>query len=288
MNDTDPRPLPMDGKRVVIETDYALISLVPISPGEAPRVEAFVRHERVPIEAHERGDSMRFEVSAVDPRGRPFWHEGPLRVVAHLAPGARVRAHTSAGKIVANGVSGELDLASDAGVIDLESVTGTIRLATSAGRIDGSNLSGSIEAESNAGAVRLEIAHLDPGTHSIQTNLGATRIELARGMPVRVEARTTMGSARVRFPSQHDAAAILSVTADVGAIRVRESSRAWVSPSAIVTAAGPFRTPSPPEHREHDERPGATDEDLEKVLARVASGELSPGDARELLRAMGI
>jgi len=179
----------------------------------------------------------------------------------------------------------DLEITADAGAIDLDDVSGRLVLVTSAGRIEGRALSGAIEASTDAGAIKLEIAHLAPGRHSVTTSVGSVRIDLARGMPVQISAHTTMGSSRVDVRSTPGAAAILEVNAELGSVRVRESSRHHepdvidVRPIETTTTpeAGPFRSPA---------RPVVLDGTLDRVLARVANGELSPQAAADLLRAL--
>ena len=174
----------------------------------------------------------------------------------------------------------DLSIETDAGAVSVEDVSGRISLATQAGRIDALRISGAIDIATSAGAVNAEILSLTAGTHRIRTSVGAVRIELAKGLPVRIAARTTMGSTRVDFPVQEDALAVLDIEADLGAIRVSESSHRH---DASEVSAGPYRTPA-----QSDEPSPRDNEEIESILARVADGELSPEAARELLRALGV
>lgn len=99
-------------------------------------------------------------------------------------------------------------------------------------------------------------------------------------MPVRIAARTTMGATRIDLPVANDAPALLEVEADLGAIRVMESSRTW--DATIATPAGPYRA-APASGGEP-----TSDEEVERILERVADGSLSPEAARDLLRALGV
>ncbi len=115
------------------------------------------------------------------------------------------------------------------------------------------------------------------------TSVGSIRLELARGLPVQVSAHATMGSSRVDVRSTPGAAAILEVNAELGSVRVRESSRGYErdereGANEVPVAEGPFRTAARPTP--------IFDGTLDRVLARVASGELAPQAAADLLRAL--
>jgi hypothetical protein len=276
------------GDRLDLESDFATIELRPVSRGDSPRIEARGRHgESVRFEVHRDAGVVHVEVKPdVSTMGAIFFgRRSAARIVAFVPENVIARLSTSAGRLsIARLRNATLEVHADAGSVELDDVSGRIRLTTSAGRIEGRGLSGAISATTDAGSIQLEIAHLDAGRHEITTSVGSIRIELARGLPVLVQARATMGSAKVDVRSTPGAAAVLEVSADLGSVRVRESARHYEGvPSHVQLPApieaGPFRT--------MDRPAPVPKETLDRILARVASGELSPEAASQLLRALG-
>ena len=151
-------------------------------------------------------------------------------------------------------------------------MTGRLRLSTQAGRIEARRVGGALDIATSAGAVHAEVTSLSPGTHHIRTSIGAVRLELARGMALRIQARTSMGATRIDYPTDDDADTLLELEADLGAIRVTESTSVAHDPAP----GGPYRTaaPVPPP------RPASNDAEIERILARVADGGLTFPDAR--------
>jgi hypothetical protein len=288
--------------RLELHSDIARMRVVPIAPGEAPWLEVVNEHPH-----HGAGPNVDVDGAAGVTRirvsgawnGDPNWWNGPwwestfwekkfwkrafhTLVVAHVPKDVHGEIRSSAAKLHVARLSGcDLSIDTDAGAVTVEDVSGRLRLATQAGRIDALRISGAIDISTSAGAVNAEVLSLVPGTHRIRTNVGAVRLELARGMPVRIVARTTMGATRVDFPVTEDALAILDIEADLGAIRVSESTHRH---DEHVEAAGPYRTPAAPAAPTTPR----DNEEIERILERVASGEITPEAARDLLRALGV
>jgi hypothetical protein len=284
-----------------LETDFALVLVGPTTGaphvelvGEAPLPELVVEGENGTTRIRASGMGRGFDERLR--RGR-FW-EGSfwdrrrwkkhfqVQLVMHVPKDLRARFRPSAAYVHVERLSGcELDIHADAGALALEDVSGRLVLATEAGRIDGTGLSGSISASTSAGAIRLEILDLEPGRHKVRTSMGAAIIELARGLPVQIDTRTAMGSSRVDAVSTRGASAVLDIEAELGAIRVMASRHEWAQPLETRSASAPGgRTP----YRSPAGTPSSPDDEaVEKILARVADGSLSPGDARELLHSMG-
>jgi hypothetical protein len=284
--------LPLEpGDRLEIETTFANLEVRPIEAGERARIEMRGRHsDAARLVVGRDGGVVHVEVepTAAHVGGVIFGRRPPaVRLVAFVpASGLRAQLVTSAGRLAVSRLSDvDLEVTADAGTVDIDDVSGRMQLATSAGRIEGRGLSGSIEASTDAGSIRLEIAHLSPGRHSVSTSVGSVRLELARNMPVQIDAHATMGSARVDVRSTPGAAAILEVNAELGSVRVRESSRHYeagaIESSGLEAprAEGPFRTAA----RQNNT---VFDGTLDRVLARVAKGELAPDAAADLLRAL--
>ena len=284
--------LPLEpGDRLEIETTFASLEVRPVEVGGRARIEVRGRHSdaaRVVVARDAATVHVEVEPTAAHVGGMIFGRRAAgVRLVAFVpSHGLRMQLVTSAGRLAISRLHDvELEVSADAGAIDLDDVSGKLELVTSAGRIEGRGLSGSIEASTDAGSIRLEIAHLSPGRHAVTTSVGSVRLELARDMPVQVSAHATMGSARVDVRSTPGAAAVLEVNAELGSVRVSESRRLYepraveAPESPVVVAEGPFRTAS---------RPNAPifDGTLDRVLARVANGELAPAAAADLLRAL--
>ncbi len=278
-------PLPLaEHPALEMEADFAALTMVPLREGEEPFLEARTRHgRRLQLEVAGEGGTTRVRVG----HSGTFWggwEAGGARLVAHVPRDVRARVRSSAGRIHVEHLEGcTLDIEADASRISLEDVGGALRVHSDAGRIDGVAIRGRLDFGSSAGAIRLEVAALDPGQHRVETNVGSLRLELARGLPVRIDSKTSMGSSKVDFPSTRDAEAVLELSADVGAIRVRESHRRYEASQMAPYPpwpAGPYRAP------QAGATPGVTQEELDAILERVAAGSLSPADASALLRAL--
>jgi hypothetical protein len=298
-----------DHPRLELEADLARVNIVGIAPGETPwlEVESDEPHTVPLVEVEGSGTTTHVRISGARhgepplhhpaPDAGPGWWRGPwwsaafwdrrrwkkafhVNVVAHVPRDVRGVVRSNAAKMRVADLSGcDIAIETDAGYLSIEDVSGALRLATQAGRIDARRISGSFDIATSAGAVSAEVLSLAPGTHRIRSNVGSVHLELARGMPVRVAARTTMGATRIEFPTTEDAPALLDIEADLGAIRVVESARAW-EPSA---QAGPYRTPS-----KTMPRPEEDEEEIARILSRVADGSITPETARDLLRALGV
>lgn len=292
-----------------LETDFAFIAVEPIGEGEAPSCDvsgigenahAHVTTDKGVTRVRVEGLAHAIE-DGISRRGwgHSFWSRGrfhgrfPTHITLRVPANVRAKIRATGARVQIERLAGcDLTVAVDAGALELDDVSGRLVLSTDAGRIEGRRISGSLEATTSMGEIRLDVLSLDPGEHRVRTNMGAARIELARGMPVQIDTRTAMGTARVDYASVKGAPSVLSLEADVGGIRVGTSRHVW-SPSRATKAstpvnAGPYRTANEPENTPENTRIRArSDEDLNKILNEVADGKVSPGDARELLRAMG-
>jgi hypothetical protein len=248
-----------------------------------------------------------------------------------LPRAARVHVHTDAARVRAEGFAGgELFLSTEAGVIAIADVDVRLRLRSAAGKITGERVSGSLDVETHAGAIQLDIARLDDGKHRVRADVGAVRVELAPDVDVVVDAKTTMGAVKVdrvhlHGDGPHDARARLTVTTEVGSIRVRQRRtgddhvraerkharahrvrRRHASFGVVTDLADAAREAI---HEVAEEVMAATgasavgggatsagvratgpvrtsDDEMRRVLEMVADGTLSPKEAQELLRAM--
>lgn len=282
--------LPLDEHPMLeVTAEMAQISLVPTLVGEKPFVEA-IGSDRVQVGIR-AGDGVT-RVHLEQDVGFFGFARNKARIVLHVPSNVRASVRTEAGRLRAERLHGcQLTLETEAGEVQLDDVHGTMRIVTEAGKIDGESLAGSFDVATSAGAVYLDILALDPGKHRVATSVGAVKIDLARGILVRIDARTTMGTSRVQYPSQREAPAVLAVDAEIGAIKVRESTRLGIAIDA--SERGPYRTvdavevAAPAAHAEPTPVAPEDDAQLDAILRRVAEGSLSPRDAGSLLRALG-
>ena len=229
-------PLPFaDEPRLELKADASSVILVPVEPGQPPRIDAFGRGaQRLDLRVDRITDTVRVQVEPF--RQFTWWGGGDFRLVVRVPHTIRARVETTAGSIDAESLDGcQLDLRANAGRINLDRVRGRLRLSADAGSITGRGLAGSLEADTQAGSIRLELVGLDPGEHRVHASMGSIRLELARGLAVRVESRTSMGSSRINYPAYPQAPALLRLDTDLGSIRVSEAHatavQAWSAPA---------------------------------------------------------
>lgn len=287
-----------------LSADMAAITLVPVEPGGAPRLVAEGKlAKKMRPEIQRDGDTLHVRVEWQGDLDllRSFWGwGGKLRLTAYLPHGVRATVRADAGRLRARDLDGcELSLHAEAGTVDIENVRGRILVRASAGKIEGRGLSGSFDVEANAGEIRLGIVGLDPGQHRVRTSMGAAKIDLARGLAVRIEPRASVGEAKVDYPETPGAAAVLEVSTELGAVRVRSSSEPAIAIAPSPQQGTPYRElpVSAPEPSVAGDASGAVgapfdgsavpEDALERVLVMVAKGKLSPRDAGELIRALG-
>jgi hypothetical protein len=287
--------LPLENRALDVRTDMARVTVVPLVEGEKSWLEARGEQGDTPaIDVQTETDTTRVHISGLGPNGT-WWH-GPwweaafwkkafrTNVVLHVPSNVRGRLHSNAAKMhVENLTSCDLAIDTDAGALTLDGVTGRLRLATQAGRIEARRIGGALDIATSAGAVHAEITSLWEGTHRIRSNVGAVRLELARGLAVDIKAHTSMGATRVDYPITEGAPAVLEIEADVGSIRVGPSTAAR---DEAVPSTGPYRT-SWPAWPSKPVRP-SSDEEIERILSKVADGTIAPETARDLLRELGV
>lgn len=287
MNEDTTLVLPLDEHPLLdVTAAFAHLTIVPVGRGERPFAEVRSKR-RNRVRVHGENGKTFVRIGGED-WGFGMWN-GKDRVVLHVPAAVRARVAISAGRLFVERLDGcDLAVENDAGTIDLDDVGGALRIVTEAGRIDGQNVRGRLDVSSQAGAVRLDITGLEPGEHHVRAEVGAVKLELARGLPVRVDAKATMGAVKVDYPDAPGATAVLVVQTEVGAVRVRSSNRASVP--VVPTwddKAGPYRSrPSEAAEESAAAAGDATDDELERILAKVADGSLTPTAAAALLRAL--
>jgi hypothetical protein len=292
-------PLPLaDIPRLELHAEAAALRLLPLEAGGTPRLETGAswleaeverRDEAVVVRLHARGGSPFSFLGFA--WGKQTW------ATLYLPEDLDAKVHSEFGRIEARDLNvTNLDISSQAGAVNLFRVKGRMRLSTQAGQILGEGLAGAIDAETQAGAIQLDIDALAPGVHRAQSQVGKVDLKLAPGLVVNIQAHTEMGKVRVRYPSSEEAPAILQLSAELGAVEVRERGdrghdrdfdrhqrhrermnrrqERWEARFGDWHAGWAPRQP-PPQGPE-----------LRKVLDLVAAGKITPEDAETLLRAM--
>jgi hypothetical protein len=291
-----------------LQAEFGNLSLVPVEPGQSPRLEL----------SRSSGDNVDVHVEKVDEvvrvtldprRGFNNWFAGgwDCRAVLYVPRDVHAALQTNAGSVSVRGLDGcELGIKANAGKIDLVDVYGLMHLAADAGSITGRALGGFFDVQTQAGSVKLEILDLQPGEHRFRASMGSVRLDLARGMDVCIETRTSLGSVRNNYPVRPEAPRRLLLSTEMGSVRVDEgppmrSARRSASPrppgsSSSSPDASATDGPSPSasdEAQAETLRPASAsrsareDPELERILKMVEAGELSARDAEELLQAMG-
>lgn len=276
------------------------IRLMPVEPGGQARVEVEGRRDDVaPIEVHREGDTVHVAGAKA---GRGFWSWGaglPRRMTIYVPEHVRARVQQEFGQLWVERLAGcDLELATNAGQIDLEHVRGRMKVVCDSGTVSGRGLGGTFDVVSSAGSVKLSIDSLDAGEHRIRTAMGSVKVLLAPAVKVKLEAQTTLGSARLSHPSTPEAEAHMTLSAELGSVKVKTGEdtedprhgdwpdwrRVWrdvaVSLTDAIEDALPPRAPTTP-------APRVPEAELRKVLELVEQGKLTANDAERLIRAMG-
>lgn len=314
-------PLPF-GERpeLALTASAGAIHLVPVAPGEQPRIEATgALQGNLRVEVIRDREQVRVHLGGPEASPFAFWDHGPnVRVTLFVPKNVHAEVRTDVGRIRADDLDGcHLQLVTSAGTMQLSRCRGRMALRTTAGKIVGELLSGSFDVETGAGAVKLGITGLDPGRHRVRSSVGAVRVDLAEGLSVQVETHTNMGGARNTYPSTAGALAVLEVSTELGAVKVRQRSAAegategvgphsrrrgpwgrdfdpaqWAEWFDMGTWMPPFlgrvppRAPAPPPPPPPSAAPSVGDEELRRILSLLEQGKITAAEAEKLLRAL--
>jgi len=143
-----------------------------------------------------------------------------VRIEMTVPHTANLNLHSRDGHLRASGITGELQLETGDGSIEVTDLHGTLRLHSGDGHIEGNGLDGSLDASTNDGhlrvrgrfdALRLETgdggitAEVLPGSKlnnnwSIHTGDGSVTLRLADGIAADIEAHTGDGSISSQLP----------------------------------------------------------------------------------------
>src|SRR5439155_10587698 len=140
-------------------------ALVPVEPGQAPRIELTKGStENIAVHVDKFGDTVRV---ALDPHHSFNWFGGwECRATVYVPRGVHAHIQTNAGSVSVRDLEDcELGIKANAGKIDLVKVHGLIHLSADAGSVTGRDVGGFFDIETQAGSVRLEILDLQPGEH---------------------------------------------------------------------------------------------------------------------------
>src|ERR1700674_4906150 len=227
-----------------LQTDWGNLALVPVEPGQTPRLELSRESvDNIAVHVDKQGSAVGV---SLDPQRSFKWFGGwECRATLYVPRDVRAHLQTNAGSVSVRDLEGcELGIKVNAGKIDLVKVYGLVHLSADAGSVTGRDVGGYFDVETQAGSVRLEIMDLQPGEHRIRATTGSVRLELARGLDVCVEAHTSLGSIRNRYPSRPSAATKLVLSTEMGSVRVDEGSS--FRPARPTVPSVPSKPPGPP------------------------------------------
>ena len=297
-----------------LSANVAAIKLVAVEPEGTPRLELAggADARALGVEVTKNGDVVQVHLNYRN--GIGMWEFGAsAKLIAYVPRNLRARVSCELGRLQVEGLDAgcDLQLSTSAGAILLDHVTGRMVLRASAGKIAGDSLAGTFDVESSAGAVQLGILGLQAGQHRVATNMGSVKVELAPNIAVRIETHTSMGSVRTRYPSQSDAPAVLMLSTDLGAVKVKERSgeenlhgdfprwdsfhvagwdpgrwaKGWVDAVTAPFAHHGYHHDGPPPPRPQRKSP-LGDEELSRILTMVETGKITAQDAEKLIRAI--
>jgi hypothetical protein len=239
--------LPFTDKPILdFEANASSVEIVPLGPGESPRIEA--RREGAQLDVKQVGQMVvvRLIGAGMDNPwgGNPFEHrrgaiaEEIVRGIATAVLNSRrfggaytlhVPAHVQAritcnmGEVELHNLAGcDVGVFTNMGSLNVDECRGRFNLKAKAGRILCRRVGGSIDVESGMGEAMLDLVALDEGVHKVMSTMGSVKVDLKPGLDVKVESRTVMGSTRTRYPSRPDGKAVLKLEAELGSVRVRE------------------------------------------------------------------
>lgn len=111
-----------------------------------------------------------------------------------------IEVQTSNGRIMVEGVEGDVNLTSSNGRIEVKNVVGAVELTTSNGRIKMTNCTGPIDATTSNGGVEVD-GNLTGNSNRISTSNGRVKVMLDPSTLVDVTADTSNGS--VKCAAEH-------------------------------------------------------------------------------------
>ena len=305
------------GPRLFFKTEFCSVHVVRVAPDVAPYVELHGKLSRLAalsVDARDDGVHVGMRLREQRLHGWGFWGWGPPMTVTMAVPSdVDLTLQSDVGRVRVSGLSGcRLNVATEAGALDLDDVHGALKLHTSAGTIRAGRLGGTLDVSTHAGSIRLAVDALDDGDHRVHSDVGSIRVELAETVVTRIEANTTLGAVKVDHPHTNDAPALLAVSAEMGSVRVRTLGarhhggrgqahrhaharhhgrqhgwqgwhQGWGAPPERSTggAVSSVAVPSDP-----PDAATAHQETL-RVLKMLESGTITAEQAEELLRALG-
>ncbi len=281
------------------QADAVRVELVPVEAGQIARAEVDGRRtpDGSPISITKDGDVLRLRLPWTWADALANLERG-TRVRLFVPPHVRARLVIQGGKLSVQRLAGcDLSVQATAGSVELEQSRGRFSLAVDSGAVRGEHLGGTFDVRCQAGAVSLSIDALDPGTHQLRTTMGSLKVDLAPGLDVKLETSATLGAVRAAYPSNPNAKATLVLSADLGAIKVKEGGavddprhgdwpdwrRLWRD---VVTAFDAPAAAPPPAAAKPAGPAAQSPEELRRVLELVQEGKLTLADAEKLIRAL--
>lgn len=281
------------------QADAVRVELMPVEAGQNPRAEVETKRgaDGNPLLVTKEGDVVKLRLPGT---WADAWanFEWVTRVRLFVPAHVRARLVIQGGKLTVQRLAGcDLSVQATAGSVELEQSRGRFALAVDSGAVRGEHLGGTFDVRCQAGAVALSIDALDPGAHQLRTTMGSLKVDLAPGLDVKLETTATLGAVRATYPSNPSAKATLMLSADLGAVKVKEGGavddprhgdwpdwrRLWRD---VVSAFDAPVTAPPPAAAKAAPLAAQSPEELRRVLELVQEGKLTAADAEKLIRAL--
>lgn len=145
-----------------------------------------------------------------------------VRYTVDVPPDVDVVVRQAGGRIDLESVTGDLDLSSDAGSIEVVDVDGgLLRMDSDAGSIDATGVrSRDVEATSDAGGVHVGFRE-PPDAVRADSGAGGVEVVLPEGGSYDVEADSDAGGVRIEVPDDPRSSRRVQATSDAGSVTVR-------------------------------------------------------------------
>jgi len=151
------------------------------------------------------------------------WWFSPCRVdyVIAVPPDMAGDVKTSAGRVSARDLTGDVVLRTSAGSIDVDDVSGSLRLDTSAGSVTGDRIgSGTVQVDTSAGSVDLTFANA-PDRVDVRTSAGSIDVLLPGDATYAIQHQASAGSSDIGVSTDPASAHRLNLRTSAGSIDVR-------------------------------------------------------------------
>ncbi|MFC9972881.1 DUF4097 family beta strand repeat-containing protein [Spirillospora sp. NPDC127200] len=172
------------------------------------------------------GTVLWIEVSCEEPSQLFTGLECGADLDLQVPPEVKVMSTSSAGTIIARGLTGRVEMRTHSGRLELDDVAGPVVFEATSGSVEGRNLrSRQVRAEVGSGTVRLGFAG-EPAEVAARSGSGPVEITVPAGTHYRMDVRTGSGGQEIDSAlSDHSAAGRIGVTTGSGPVEVRYPRR---------------------------------------------------------------